>query len=300
MAGKKFAKSKDAAKGTSSQTDGDKCPQCNSWLPDSDRYCLTCRHDVGSPNVRSAGSQSERSALKKRFEAAKRKARSRKLEQPFNNCRDTIDKNSSVVVAMPAAVARKLAEDPRELYVNIEKLVGAGVRCPPAPQDDRHRCAVTGFLFGSYGPKITYGVLSLNDEGLPTYGRVFCRLRNVAIQNRTSFLEENSFTFVRKHNLRLHSSIPEGYRAVWQNRHQLALAKISESLTTASGVSAWQKLLVYSDGKTRANDDFIEAHIYDSFDIGAVERMVVANTKGMSRNEKIDAKLAIERFKKRP
>ena len=300
MAGKKFAKSKRGAKGPLSQTDGEKCPQCNSRLPDSDRYCLTCRHDIGAPNVRSAGSQSERSTLKKRFEAAKRKARSKKLGQPFNNCCDTIDKNSSVVVAMPAAVARKLVADPRELYVNIEKLVGAGVRCPPTQQDDRHRCAVTGFLFGSYGPKICYGFLSFNDEGLPTYGQVFCRLRTVTIQDRTSFLEENSFTFVQKHDLRLHSSIPEGYRAVWENRHQLALAKISDSLTTASGVSAWQKLLVYSDGKTRANDDFIEAHIFDSFDIAAVERMVVANMKRMSRSEKLDAKLAIEFFEKRP
>ena len=299
MAGKKSTRSKRAAKGPSLQQSSDKCPNCNSPLPDSDRYCLTCRHDVGAPNVRSAGSQSERSALKKRFAEAKRRPRSRKLEQAFNNCSNAVGNASGVVVAMPASVARGLAEDARKVYVNYETLVGTRIRRAAESQSDRHRCAVTGFLFGSYAPKIVYGVLSLNDQGLPTYGRVFCRLRNVAIQDRTSFLEENSFTFAKKHDLRLDSIIPEGYRAVWENRGELALAKISGSLTTDQGAAFWQKLLVCSDGKTRANDDFIEAHIYDSFDIASVEQMVVANTKGMSRNERLDAKLAVEFFHKR-
>ena len=299
MAGKKSTKSKRAAKGPSLQQSSDKCPNCSSRLPDSDRYCSTCRHDIGAPNVRSAGSQSERSALKSRFAEAKIRARSRKLEKSFNNCFDAVGKVSGVVVAMPASVARGLAEDPRKVYVNYETLVGAGIRRAAESQNDRHRCAVTGFLFGSYAPKIVYGVLSLNDQGLPTYGRVFCRLRNVAIQDRTSFLEENSFTFAKKHDLRLDSIIPEGYRAVWENRYQLVLAKICDSLTTAQGVLSWQRLLVRSDGKTQANDDFIEAHIYDSFDIASVEQMVVANTKGMSRDERLDAKLAMELFHKR-
>lgn len=299
MAGRKSPKSKRAANRMSSKWGADKCPKCGSRLPDSDRYCSTCRHDVGAPNVRSAGSQSERSALKKRFAEAKRRARSRKLEQPFNNCFDAVGKACGVVVAMPASVARGLAEDARKVYVNYETLVGAGIRRAAESQNDRHRCAVTGFLFGSYAPKIVCGILSFNNEGLPTYGQAFCRLRNVAIQDRTSFLDENSFTFAKTHDLRLHSSIPEGYRAVWENRGELALAKISGSLTTDQGAAFWQKLLVRSDGKTRANDDFIEAHIYDSFDMASVEQMVVANTKGMCRKDRLDAKLAVELFHKR-
>jgi len=254
---------------------------------------------VGAPNVRSAASQSERSALKKRFEQAKRRARPSKLRQEFNNCFDAVGRSSGVVVAMPASVARRLVEDPREVFTNYETLVGAGIRRAAESQDDRQRCAVAGLLFGSYGTKIVYGVLSLNDQGVSTYGQVFCRLRNVAIQDRTSFLEENSYTFIKRHGLRPDSSIPEGYRAVWENRDQLALAKVCDSLTTAQGAASWQKLLVRSDGRDRGNDDFIEAHVYGSFDVAAVEQLVLTTTKRMSHKDKIDARIAVELFEKR-
>ncbi len=60
------------------------------------------------------------------------------------------------------------------------------------------------------------------------------------------------------------------------------------------------RLLVCSDRKDRENDEFIEAHIYDGFDIAAVEQMIMTTKKGMTRGQRVDAKLAIELFEKRP
>jgi hypothetical protein len=195
---------------------------------------------------------------------------------------------------MPASVARTLVFDPRMIYENVEALVGAGIRRPPSLQDDKHRAAVVGVLFGTYGRKVVYGILSLTGEGLPTYGDVYCRLRSVAIWDRTTFLETNSYQFVERHQLRAGMAMPHGYFAVWGNRHHLVTAKIGQSLPSGNCVSAWQAILVHTDGKDRSKDEFIEAHIYDSFDIGAIEEMLP--NKRLSKDARIDVKLALEKF----
>jgi hypothetical protein len=196
---------------------------------------------------------------------------------------------------MPAAVARNLVSDPRTIYENVETLVGSGIRRPPSLQDDKHRAAVAGILFGTYGKQILYGVLTLTGEGLPTYGDIYCRLRSVAIQDRTTFLETNSYRFVEHHKLRAGMSVPQGYVAVWNNRHDLVTAKLSRALPHGSNISDWQGLLVQTDGKDRSKDEFIEAHVYDSFDVAAVEEMQPAKKK-FSREASIDVKLALEKF----
>lgn len=294
---KRAAKSTHGAKSPPKPGADPRC-LCGSPFPESDRYCSTCRRDVGAPNVRSAGSPVERSCLGRRFRKAKERAKSKKLTKAFANCADVLSR-SGVVVAMPASVARQLTEDPRQIYVNYETLVGAGTRRAAPNENDRHRFAISGLFFGSYRTKIIYGILSLNDEGLPTYGEVYCRLRDVTIQDRTSFLEENTYVFAKRHDLKPDSPIPEGYSAAWDNRHELGMAKIVERLTSDQGLSSWQKLLVQSDGKNRQNDDFIEAHIFEEFDIAAVEKMTLAAERRLSRKDKLDARLAIECFQKR-
>ena len=185
--------------------------------------------------------------------------RSKKCRQELQNLSNTVERRSVVVVAMPASVARDLVTDPRRIYANLETLVGAGVRRSPSLQDDKQRAAVVGILFGTYGRELRYGILSLTNEGLPTYGDVCCRLRSVAIQDRTTFLETNSYRFVEHHELYGSKPVPRGYFAVWDNRHALAVAKVAKSLPCGNCVSDWQKLLVQTDGNDRSKDEFIEA-----------------------------------------
>ncbi len=200
---------------------------------------------------------------------------------------------------MPSGIALFLASDPRNVYANIETLVGAGIRQAPILEHDKHRKAVTGLLFGTYGDKLRYGILSLDKSGLPTYGDVCCRLREIAISDRTSFLETNSYKFVEDHNIRAGSPIPVGHRAVWENRHWLALAKLTGRIIKGQDAADWQRLLCYSDGKERANDDFIEAYIFDGFNIDAVEEMVKVEGKHFSKDVIIEIKLALDKFSKR-
>jgi hypothetical protein len=171
------------------------------------------------------------------------------------------------------------------------------MRAPASPENDRHRCGVDGILFGSYASQIRQGVLSLTEKGLPTYGDVYCRLKAIAIEDRVSFLETNSYTFVKEHRLVPGGSIPSGFRSIWKNRYQLALAKLGKSLSQRSAKADWQRLLVKSDGTDRSTDDFIEAHIYGGFNVDAIEEMQRV-PKGRKRNDpaEIDARMAIEEF----
>jgi hypothetical protein len=205
---------------------------------------------------------------------------------------------AGVVVSMPAAVARSLFEDPNFLYTNYERLVGASARRPAGPDNDKHRCAVAGLLFGNYANSIIYGVLSLTMAGLPTYGDVHCRLRSVTIDKRTSFLETNSYRFVRDHGIAAGDKLPVGYTSCWRRRHSLVLAKLADRLSTGQTKSDWQTILIHSDGQNRKNDDFVEAHIYEGFDRSAIESLVAATGKKLSRSERLDLDLAMNEFKR--
>jgi len=140
--------------------------------------------------------------------------------------------------------------------------------------------------------------LSLTQDGLPNYGDLHCRLHSFAVARRTSFLESNSYKFVKDNSIEPGDQLPDGYMADWNSRHNLVLAKVGDRISTGQTESDWQKILVKSDVNNRENDDFIEAHIYGSFDKHAIESIIPVNDKRLTRNEKLDIAIAREKFKK--
>ncbi len=253
--------------------------------------------DVGTPNVRACRTPDNLKALNQRFNAAKRWADKEGYAKEFVALQNLTKEKSGVVIAMPPSIARKLIEDPRSLYSNYEELVGSNSRIPAAMDHDRHRSAVGGILFGSYAKSIRYGVISLTEYGPPTYGPVHCRLRAVAIEKRTSFLESNSYTFCKEHGLAPGDKLPLGFMACWKTRDRLLLSKLGHRLASGQKKSDWQALLVKTDGKNRKDDDFIEALIYGHFDRNAIESMVSLEGAELSRQEKLDMDLALHEFK---
>ncbi len=274
------------------------CPECGASLSATMRHCPTCRSDAGAPNVRRCRTDENLKALVARFDDAKARTSANNCEKEFSDLADMVEKKSGVIVAMPAQLAMALLQDPNLLYMNYEELVGANVRMPADFDNDRQRCGTVGVLFGTYGKHITYGALSLTEEGLPTYGDVHCRLRSVTIDKRTSFLETNSYRFVREHSIIPGDKLPAGYMACWQNRHILVLTKLADRLSTGQTESDWQALLIQSDGKNRQNDDFVEAQIYENFNRNAIESMVATTGKTLKKADKMFFKLAVSEFKR--
>lgn len=203
-----------------------------------------------------------------------------------------------MVVAMPAQIARSLVSDPRTIYANYEALVGSALRRPASPENDRHRKAVAALLFGHADAAIRYGNLAIGNEALESYGDVSCRLRSEAVRKRTSFLEENSYDFVRRHKIISGDPIPAGFRAVWENRDKLALAKIAGRLRPGQRNEELRACLVSSSGD-RTNDQFIEAHIHGGFSVDAIDSMSKIPKSRVTSETRIDIRIALSLFSKR-
>ncbi len=274
----------------------DTCEVCGASLSATLRHCPTCQADAGAPNVRRCLTEENVQALLRRCEASRSRIGRNGCLKEFNDFEAVIKERSGVVVSMSAGIARRLFEDPSSLYANYERLVGANARRPAGPDNDQQRCAVGGLLFGSYADHIVYGALSLTEAGLPTYGHVHCRLRSVTIDRRTSFLESNSYRFVKDHHIIPGSKLPAGYMACWTHRHNLVLAKLADHLSAGQTESDWQAILLHSDGQNRDRDDFVEAHIYGGFDANAIESLVAAPRKKLRKEERLDLDIAVSRF----
>ncbi len=272
------------------------CPRCRGPVPDVERYCPACTYDIGPPNVRESGSSKEVDALRKRVNSELENAKKRKCFRWVQSFSDCIRRKSIVVVAMPASVARQLVSEPKTIYQSYELLVGAGRRIAATAENDRHRAAVSSLLFGTYGSKIRYGALSLASKGLPTYGAIACVMRPIAIQDRVSFLETNSYKFVEAHKILPGVVLPPGHRAVWSSRHLLAVAKLARKIEGNGTDSDWQKMLLFSEGSDRGKDDFIEAHIFEWFTVDAIEDMIAVPEKNRTKGTSVDIRIALEKF----
>ncbi len=198
---------------------------------------------------------------------------------------------------MPATVAHGLFEKTSTLYAGLEGQVRGGGRRPPLPPQDRQRAGTAGMIFGSYDGEIRYGVLSLNRWGLRTYGKVHCRLRAETIAHRVTFLETNSYLFVRRQELNPGDPIPAGYRAIWANRHLLALAKVEPHLEKDGDPAQWPDLLVRSDGRDRSQDEFIEAHIFGTFNSESIGSVEIDEEGPSNELEKLLARIVVARHR---
>jgi len=263
-----------------------KCQKCGVPATESLRNCPSCGYDLGCPNVRAAMTADEVDALSSRFNTAAANADKRGLAEEFAALVLVVHSASHVVVAMRPLSARHLLSDPLELYANYESLVGAGNRLPAPSKDDGDRHAVSGKLFASYASEIRYGVLSLDGVGLSNYGLVFVRLRDVAIEQRVSFLHENSYLFMDALQVPVRGNLPHGFRSGWQNRDKLVAAKIEPILSAGSNATNWARQLV-AQGATRSEDKCVEAHIFGSFNADSVESIEFARP-GSSRGERND------------
>lgn len=262
------------------------CGICKRPIDDSVRLCPTCGGDCGYPNVRCA--EREQDDLIGRSNDAKSRAKTRGCGKQLASLISNIQSDSHVVVAFGSVQARAFLQDPLQLYQNYENLVGGGSRLPSGARDHAHRTIVTGMLFGPFADQIRYGVLSLDGRGPMSYGDVFIRLRNIAIEHRVSFLENNSYHFVDKFKVTPSNPPPSGYRSTWNARAMLAAAKLENRITSANTSVHWPRLLLEAESKDRSKDEFIEAHIYGSFNSDAFESWSFSPKANWSREVKSD------------
>lgn len=258
------------------------CPQCGDPCAAlTHPRCANCEADLGKPNVLAATTLAQQAALRDRVEQSLRQAGPSALRL------GQLAQTASARINVPVRFAANFLSSDRELYLTYAKAVAGGVRRPAAPEDDQLRRQVDARLFGWYGDELRFAALGLKDSGVPSYGPVTLVLRDSAIANRASLMEENAFAFYARHDLgriertatgyRPSHPEPPGYRACWPRRHLLAVAKLAPRLATQPGPLTDDELaaLLLEHGAARSADELIEVHIYGPLTRRSIERVLL-------------------------
>lgn len=241
------------------------CANCGNHVQDNEEFCPVDQTFHGYPNVKLAAR--EERALLARATRARQKLENRKDQ--LGGALDKLASEAGVVVNVDPEFAAWLLAQNRRLYSAYGKQLAAQTRRPATVENDQERFSVEARLFGS-SADVTYGALTASGGGVTTYGSVALRLRTGVIHQRASLLEENSFSFCRKHRTRL----PQGHRATWQARALLITAKLSSRIRGKWSDARLRQLLIHSSGN-RATDEFIEVHIWRGFSAPSLESILL-------------------------
>ncbi len=248
--------------------------------------CPACGAYVGAPNIRHA--QSEEPELEQRYQAALADCKGRRADAVAQDFTQQVENQSHAVINGDAKFFLHFFSDENSLYASYQQSTSASIRVAGEMANDTRRLSTEAMIFGQYGCQIRYAALSLNGQGLYSYGSCSMTLNASLCNNKGSLSEENTFTLVEKNlpAFYFHKELPLGRRATWNNRHKLALAKLGSELNSTTLAGSYANLLLYCAGD-RATDRFMEVHIYEAFSHRAV-RAATLPSKGKTRRESDD------------
>jgi hypothetical protein len=256
-----------------------RCPNCGSEYDRSAEVCSACGDHLGYPNVRAAADPKETEALMARYETAVEAATLRGAGGVIEAFQEAVSR-SKAVVNVSVFLLREFSTDKKTLYTNYQLAVSAQTRKAADDEMDRQRRAVDAILFGVYAEKLRFAALSMDGRGLKSYGAYTITLKDVSVSKRSSLLEENSFAFVEHHKLKPGDPLPVGFRAVWNNKEKLAMAKLADFVASDTKSEQFPSLLLYSGGD-RKNDRFIEIQIFGTFNRDAIDTV---NGRSVGKN----------------
>lgn len=265
----------------------EKCPHCSAKVSEIDVMCPTCGAYLGPPNVRAVGKQEQRDALEARYLAALEQSKIDGCESEVVSFDESMRKTSAVVNVDLDFLHAFITND-KAMYTTYELAEEGQARRPAQPEDDSDRRTIGTMFFGKNAKEIRYAALSLYGAGLKSYGPYALKFREIMIADRATLLENNSYTFISKHDIKPRQGIPQGYRALWEERHKLAVAKLSGEVSAGTSEAEHSKILMADTGD-RATDEFIEIHIYGRFNIDSIES--VRGSSSVTEKTKILKKL---------
>jgi hypothetical protein len=256
------------------------CPHCTHDIPSAAERCPHCSLPGRFPNVRAAEEHLERSALETRYNAALDGAKARGCEGIVKDLQATVENRARAVLGRPVSEVHRLATSDNQLYATYYQLIESEVRLPSGDKWDVLRRVAEETLFPGYKERIRFAALALDSVGVLSYGQCFCSLRVGMTSHRASLLEENSVLFMGHHNiLMIHAhNPPRGYRAAWDDRGKLCVAKLAGRITDTTQHHEFPGLLV-RQGATSADDDFVEVHVYGPLSIRTIETVVLVRAR---------------------
>ncbi|MGI8656177.1 MAG: hypothetical protein ACR2LC_13285 [Pyrinomonadaceae bacterium] len=261
------------------------CADCGNKIPPSAERCPHCARPGLFPNVRAAKESDERTALDERYQsemtkAAKYSAADEASLRDF----ETAMANSQAIIARPAKDVLRLATNDNEIYATYYQQIEGGLKLPAGDEWDILRGLADRALFPGYEKDIRFAALSLDGIGLSNYGECSITLRDDLIAYRASVFEENSTVFMKTHHITIWKAteLPQGYRATWDERGKLCVAKLSGKIDATTKSGEYSALLL-QQGATSEDDEFVEVHIWGPMTVRTIERVIFTPTKRSGR-----------------
>lgn len=181
---------------------------------------------------------------------------------------------SNAVLCRRLSIVYRLIESDNELLPTFYELRNSGQRLPEDNSWDKAREPVDSKLFPHYHSEIHCAFLALENNVLGDYGDCGLVLKRSAIEARATTFEENPILFCERHRIIMgRDDLPHGYRAAWEDRHILAMAKLHPKFDSTKTKNEFPKIL-FSEPPEGIDPDFIEVHIYGSIHRKAIERVL--------------------------
>jgi len=271
------------------------CPKCATPVQNSLRNCPACETDVGFPNVRAAQKSKNIDALQERVKEAEVVARARKCDSILNDFGNAVSLSKAVFCRNLSCLLRVINSD-SELINTYYKQVRSKQRQPENNDWDASRGAVDSKLFPNYHDEIHCAYLTVDNDILESYGDYGFILKESAIAERATVFEENAIVFCEKHGVTVgRKPIPDGYRAVWDDRKRLAIAKLHSKFDLTTKKEDFPKIL-FDKTEENGSADFIEVHIYGTLHRKSFECILGKSPK--KKAEKVMFKSLQEKLKK--
>ncbi|MBB3645867.1 hypothetical protein FHX14_002046 [Rhizobium sp. BK619] len=246
--------------------------KCKSVVPSNRKDCPACGRDCGFPNVRLASSSEEVAALEKRVADAQVSAAARQCGAQLASFAESVE-GARAAIARNLHVIDDLIKGDRNHYTSYQAQVHAGARDPEENEWDRVRTQYESALYPNFQNEIIFACLTLSQEGMSGYGGFSIILKDEMIAHRASLFEENPHSFIERHQILMNKPFPPGYRAIWETKSDLAVAKLHSRIDSNTTIEDHASILQTDQGGT-GDGDFIEVHIYGSVNRRAIDKVV--------------------------
>jgi hypothetical protein len=254
------------------------CLTCGNQIPPSAERCPHCGKPGLFPNVRAAADPAEQAALDRRYKSALKgssKVGAISVLKDF----ESVTGSATAVIARSANELQRLVTSDHELYATYYQLIEGGTRVPTDDKWDRLRRLADAALFPGYEKHIRFAALTLDGIGLFNYGGCSISLRTDLISHRASVFEKNSILFIELRGSSLLKGKPmvRGYRATWDQRNKLCVAKLYKKIASSTLPAQYSNVLLHQ-GVTSKEDDFIEVHIWGPMTVRTIAQVVFTPT----------------------
>ncbi len=251
------------------------CENCSGSNDINEIVCSNCGLSIpGTINVRRASLPLEIKALEERYLLAKDHLLKNSLSDKGDELEIAVKKNGKGIINTQFEFLWEWLIRNNFSYESYRRQLINGARMKAKFENDVNRTLADTILFGS-AIDIIYSALSIDEEGIMSYGDITIILKDLSIQKRTSALEKNSFFFIddiSNKGWTWNKPLPAGCMAVWHDVFKLSLSKLFLNLHKDSTYSDLARLILKSSGN-RLTDEFIELYIFGKIIGSAIEKI---------------------------